>query len=72
MSTGSRHPEELLAHVEWLRDLARSLVDDRDLADDAAQDTYAAALERPPASWQAPRAWLATVLRRKVARSFGS
>ena len=61
--------EELLAQVDWLQGLARSLLVDRDLAEDATQDACLIALERPPASWDAPRAWLATVLRRLSTRT---
>jgi len=42
--------ERLLEHREWLRDLSRRLVADANLADDFVQQTWLAAVERPPAS----------------------
>ncbi|HEV8112764.1 MAG TPA: sigma-70 family RNA polymerase sigma factor [Planctomycetota bacterium] len=65
--------EELSAQTRWLRALARTLVADGNLADDLVQDTWLAALRRPASSpeegaQRGPvRAWLATVLRRRVA-----
>src|SRR5262245_4080883 len=53
--------EELLGHAGWLRRLATSLVRDPGAADDLVQDTWIAALRRPPAA--EPRAWLARVAR---------
>ncbi len=53
--------EHLLAHRVWLRALARSLVDDGAAADDLVQDTWMAALRRPPRDAGAIRAWLRTV-----------
>jgi len=59
------HHESLLAQVGWVQALARSLVSDPHVADDLAQETWAAALERPPAASGTPslRAWLARVVR---------
>jgi RNA polymerase sigma factor (sigma-70 family) len=54
--------ESLLAHRGWVRTLASALAQPAD-ADDLEQEAWLAALERPPAD-EAPRAWLATVLRR--------
>lgn len=51
---------ELLAHATWLRRLARSLV--REGADDLVQDTWVAALRRPPDGERSVRPWLRTVL----------
>ena len=42
--------DALLAQCEWVRQLVRHLVFDRDVADDVVQQTYLAALEHPPAS----------------------
>jgi RNA polymerase sigma factor (sigma-70 family) len=58
--------EELLAHAEWLRRLARALVGDA-AADDVVQDTYEVALTSPPAKAGALRPWLGGVAR-NVAR----
>jgi RNA polymerase sigma-70 factor (ECF subfamily) len=52
----------LLAHAEWLRDLARKLVGGAE-ADDAVQDTFVAALRSPPAPEVPAKPWLARVLR---------
>ncbi len=56
-------PESLLEHATWLRRLAASLVGDRSTADDLVQETWVAALRRPPSSDRPVRPWLARVLR---------
>ncbi|MHC4942228.1 MAG: sigma-70 family RNA polymerase sigma factor [Planctomycetota bacterium] len=64
-------PEALLAHADFLRSLARSLILDAHRADDVVQDTWVAALENPPQGSGSPRGWLAAVIRnfaRKVRR----
>src|SRR5262245_23332549 len=63
-------PEALLEHATWLRALARSLVGDAALADDLTQETWVAALRRPPEGDRDVRPWLGTVLR-NVARFRG-
>ena len=40
--------EDLLAEGEWLHRLARNLAVDPDVADDAVQETWMAALRHPP------------------------
>ncbi|MGH7149653.1 MAG: sigma-70 family RNA polymerase sigma factor, partial [Planctomycetota bacterium] len=62
-------PQALLAHADFVRALARTLVRDAARADDLEQETWLAALEHPPRSAQAPRGWLLTVLR-NLARRF--
>ncbi len=57
----------LLCHAEWLGRLARSLVSDAALADDLVQETWIAAIRRPPDPARPARPWLAGVLR-KLAR----
>jgi len=52
----------LLAHADWLRDLARKLVGGA-AADDAVQDTYVVALHAPPDPDLPAKPWLARVLR---------
>jgi RNA polymerase sigma-70 factor (ECF subfamily) len=52
----------LLAHADWLRDLARKLVGGAD-ADDAVQDTFVAVLRSPPDPDLPAKPWLARVLR---------
>jgi RNA polymerase sigma-70 factor (ECF subfamily) len=61
-------PEELLAHAAWLRRLAASLLRDEAAADDVLQETWTAALEKPPRRPGALRAWLARVTRNRAAR----
>ncbi len=56
-------PESLLAHGDFVRVLARRLVLDDQSADDVAQQTWLAALERPPRISEALPAWLARVAR---------
>ncbi len=59
----------LLEDLRWLRALARRLTSDSHLADDAVQATASIALAQGRAgSPQAPRAWLATVLRHWLGR----
>jgi RNA polymerase sigma-70 factor (ECF subfamily) len=58
--------EELLAHGRWVRRLARSLVADPNVADDLEQQTWTAALARPPAERGNLRGWLARVLRHRL------
>lgn len=55
--------EKLLAHADFVRVLARSLIIDENLADDVAQNTFVAALERPPKATEALGTWLGTVTR---------
>lgn len=56
-------PEQLLGNAGWLDDLARRLVG-RSAAADLVQDTWVAALRRPPRAEAPLGPWLATVLRR--------
>ena len=63
--------ETLLRQQAWLRRLAASLAVDAAAADDLVQQSLLAALERPPADAERPRAWLATVAR-NLARRFGA
>lgn len=53
----------LIAHVGWIRELARHMVADAHIADDIAQDACVAALERPPSDGQKFREWLGSVMR---------
>ncbi|MCZ6597951.1 MAG: RNA polymerase sigma factor, partial [Planctomycetota bacterium] len=55
--------ERLLHHRAWLRALAARLVG-ATAADDLVQDTWLAALQRPPDPTRPPRPWLSTVARR--------
>lgn len=71
---GTTSPEELLAHASFLQRLSRELVADAHAAADLAQDTWVAALERPPQREGSLRGWLATVaanLARNAGRSAG-
>lgn len=56
--------DTLLAHREWVRRVARALARDDDEAGDIEQTAWLAAASAPPPSLAAPRAWLATVMRR--------
>jgi RNA polymerase sigma-70 factor (ECF subfamily) len=58
--------DALLAHMEWVRELARRLVQDPSDADDVAQEVWVAAVERPPPVTSDVRAWLKVVTRRVV------
>lgn len=55
--------EELLEEAGWLRRLAAGLVGDGAQAEDLLQDTWLAALRRPPSAAQAARPWLRRVVR---------
>ena len=57
------NPESLLAHADFVRALARSLVLDEHRADDVVQETWLAALQRPPGFGGNLRSWLGTVVR---------
>src|SRR4051812_41268840 len=61
-------PEALLQQADFVRALARSLLGDEHLADDVAQETWIAAIERSPSRIENVRAWLATVARNFAAR----
>lgn len=63
---GLPHPadlEALLAHRNWVKALARSLVADPATAEDVEQQTWLIALERPPKHGRNLKAWLASVTR---------
>ena len=63
MAPMGRNPgvDELLAHAGWLGQLARQLARG-DVAEDMMQETWVAALRRPPDEGRPPRPWLARVL----------
>jgi RNA polymerase sigma-70 factor (ECF subfamily) len=60
-------PELLLAHAGFVRSVARSLLADESAVDDVVQQTWLAALQRPPREAGALRRWLGRVVR-SVAR----
>jgi RNA polymerase sigma-70 factor (ECF subfamily) len=60
--------DRLLAHAAWVRRLAGQLVGDPDVADDAAQDAFAAALRSGPRETSRTKAWFAAVVRSFVRR----
>ena len=62
MTSTSHDIENLLAEADWLERLARQLTRNRDRAEELVQETWLAALSRPPRSGD-PRAWLTGVLR---------
>src|SRR6185436_4573287 len=55
--------EDLLSEASWLRRLAARLADDRDDADDLAQEAWIAAWRRQPDPDRPLRPWLAKVVR---------
>lgn len=55
--------EELLEHEGWVQGLARSLVHDPAAAEDLVQETWLAALRRPPMNDRPLRPWLGRVVR---------
>jgi RNA polymerase sigma-70 factor (ECF subfamily) len=54
-------PDDLLAHAEFLRALARSLLGDEHRAEDVVQDAFLVALSRPRAPRAGLRPWLTGV-----------
>src|SRR5258705_10488158 len=58
-SSSSIDPELLLAHAGFVRSVARSLLADENAVDDVVQQTWLAALEKPPREPGALRRWLA-------------
>ena len=59
--------DTLLAHRAFVRGLAHALVRDPSEAEDIEQETWLAALRKPPHGAN-PRAWLGSVVRRQAAR----
>lgn len=55
--------DDLLAHRQWVRSLARRLAADEARADDLEQETWLAAVEHPPRDPRSIRGWLGTVVR---------
>jgi RNA polymerase sigma factor (sigma-70 family) len=81
MSEAAELPRDLLEHSAFVRRLARTLLRDGQAAEDIEQETWRAALERPPRG--EARGWLTRVLRnfarrrwraetRRVARERGA
>lgn len=60
------NPELLLAHADFVRQLASRLVFDESSAQDVVQETLISALEHPPREDRPLRAWLAKVARNHV------
>jgi RNA polymerase sigma-70 factor (ECF subfamily) len=58
--------DALLKHRAWVRALAARLVRDPNLADDLEQQTWMAALRRPPVRTLALRGWLGKVARNQA------
>lgn len=57
----SLNPETLLSHTGFVRNIALSLLQDENRADDAAQETWLAVVKHPPLDVVSVRDWLATV-----------
>lgn len=60
--------EQLLPHEDFVRKLARRLVEDAAAADDVVQEAMLLAWRRPPRDAAALRGWFRTVVRRLVSR----
>lgn len=58
--------DDLLAHADWVRGLARRLVADEASADDLVQDAWMAALRNPPSEPRNLRAWLGRVVHNRA------
>ncbi len=71
-SPEERQGAELLRHAAWIRRLAIGLAGDAALADDLVQDTWLAALRRPPSADRPLTPWLAAVLRNAARQAFRS
>ena len=56
----------LLEHASFVRSVAGAVLRRSDLTDDAVQDTWIAALERPPKRPEQLRGWLRVVARRRA------
>jgi DNA-directed RNA polymerase specialized sigma24 family protein len=61
MHIHSLDARELAAHAHALQQLARRLLRDAHAAEDAAQEAWVAALERPPRARESLTGWLAAV-----------
>jgi RNA polymerase sigma factor (sigma-70 family) len=61
--------EAYLAHSEWVRRLARRLLDDAGAAEDVAQETWIAFLRQPLGNVRDLRGWLHGVTRRLALKS---
>ena len=71
MSASCPSPEVLLEHASFVRAVARAVLSREDLAEDAVQDTWLAALKRPPQRRYGLRGWLRVVARRFLRNSVG-
>lgn len=60
------NPDDFLAHADFVRGLARSLVLDASSADDISQQAWLAALRQPPGGDKPVRAWMSRVVRNLV------
>jgi RNA polymerase sigma factor (sigma-70 family) len=65
--TAPRDFDALLTHTSWVRGLALQLCADVHAAEDAAQETWAAALQQPPRDPERARGFLARTLRNMLA-----
>ena len=58
--------EELLLHAQWMQQLALTLVQSPDRADDVVQAALLNAMEHPPRQTGSIRGWLRRVVRHKA------
>ncbi len=61
--------QDLVRRVAIVHRMARDLAGNAHEGEDAAQEAFVAAIEKPPRESRSLRAWFATVLRRKILRS---
>src|SRR5688572_5899271 len=66
MSPSRPPPEALLAHRQWVRDLALRLAGDEATAADVEQQTWLSAMRSPPRHASSLKAWLAAIVRNWV------
>ena len=64
------NPENLLAHVDFVRGLARSLVLDESSAEDVAQQAFLAAIRHPPDEGKPIQSWFSRVVRNLAGNLF--
>ncbi|HEX6813386.1 MAG TPA: sigma-70 family RNA polymerase sigma factor [Planctomycetota bacterium] len=66
MSPSRQPPEALLAHRQWVSDLASRLAGDEATAADVEQQTWLSAMRSPPRHASSLKAWLAAIVRNWV------
>ncbi|MBC8406878.1 MAG: sigma-70 family RNA polymerase sigma factor [Planctomycetes bacterium] len=62
--------DALLSHSAWVRQLARAIVKNHDVADEVEQEAWRIALERPPQNTSNLKAWWTRVVHTTVSQRF--